>query len=71
VALIVVLVGRAVEIAGAEPVADQQRLISTILTFVQVIVTLATLALVRNQISVAVHQMEQSEEAGKRRSARL
>jgi uncharacterized membrane protein YkgB len=66
VTLIVIVVGRAVQVASAEPAVDRQRLITTILTIVQVIVTLATLVLVRNQVSVAVHQMEQLEETGSR-----
>jgi hypothetical protein len=61
VGLVVLIVGRAIEMASGESSGDQLRSMSVIIAVVQTIVTLATLALVRHQVSVAVHQIEQAE----------
>jgi hypothetical protein len=61
VGLVVVIVGRAIELASGEPSGDRLRMMSVIMSVVQTIVTLATLALIRHQVSVAVHQIEQAE----------
>ena len=61
VGLVIVIVGRAIELASGQPTGEQQRTISAIMSVVQFIVTLATLALIRHQVSVAVHQIEQAE----------
>jgi ABC-type transport system involved in cytochrome bd biosynthesis fused ATPase/permease subunit len=63
VAFVAVLIVRAVMVSSAEPAGDQQRLMSAVVTLVQFIVTLAALALIRNQISIAVRQIEQSAES--------
>ncbi|HEV2739062.1 MAG TPA: hypothetical protein VGU66_10825 [Candidatus Elarobacter sp.] len=61
VGFVVVLIVRAVTFAGTQPPGDQARIMSTIITIAQFLVTLATLAVVRHQVRVAVNQIEQSE----------
>jgi hypothetical protein len=61
---VLLVVGRAVVGVGGESVQDHERLIGAIATFAQVVVALTTLFLVRNQLKVAVHQMEQAELSG-------
>ena len=61
VGFVVVLIVRAVTVAGTQPPGDQARIMSTIMTIAQFLVTLATLAVVRHQVRVAVNQIEQSE----------
>ena len=61
IGFVVVLIVRAVTFAGTQPPGDQARMMSTIMTIAQFLVTLATLAVVRHQVRVAVNQIEQSE----------
>jgi hypothetical protein len=61
VGFVIVLIVRAVTFAGAQPPGDQARIMSTIMTIAQFLVALATLAVVRHQVRVAVNQIEQSE----------
>ncbi len=63
VAVIAVLAVRTIAIAGPETAADQQRLANVIVPVVQLIISLTMLALIRNQVSVAVGQIEQAEQS--------
>lgn len=67
VAVIATLVVKTVVVGGAEPPAEQQRLASMMTPVVQFIVSIATLGLIRNQVSVAVGQIEQAEQSEARR----
>jgi hypothetical protein len=59
--LVIILIARAATFAGAQASGDQERLMNLIMTIVQFLVTVSTLVLVRHQVSVAVHQIEQTE----------
>jgi L-lactate utilization protein LutC len=61
VGLVIILIVRAATFIGTQSAGDQGRILSLIMTIVQFIVTLSTLVLVRSQVSVAVHQIEQAE----------
>ena len=61
IAIVIVLIVRAVTYAGTQSPGDQARMMNTIMTIAQFLVTLATLAVVRHQVRVAVNQIEQSE----------
>jgi hypothetical protein len=61
VGLVIILIARAATFIGTPSADDQGRILSLIVTIVQFIVTLSTLMLVRGQVSVALHQIEQAE----------
>ena len=61
IGFVVVLIVRAVIVVGTQPPGEQARMMNTMMTIAQFLVTLATLAVVRHQVRVAVNQIEQSE----------
>jgi hypothetical protein len=59
--LVIILIARAMTFAAGQAAGDQDRLMNVSMTIVQFLVTVSTLVLVRHQVSVAVHQIEQTE----------
>ncbi|HYZ17892.1 MAG TPA: hypothetical protein VE591_15885 [Candidatus Acidoferrum sp.] len=66
VGLVVVLIASAVMVASTESATGQLRLLGTIVLIAQLIVSLATLALVYRQTSVSVTDIEQVEQMARR-----
>ena len=61
IAVVVLLVARAFVGAPGDSVQDHFRLVAMIATFAQFVVAVTTLVIVRNQVSVAVHQIEHAD----------
>ncbi len=66
VGIVVILVARSLMVAITESPTAQSRLMNAIFPVAQLIVSLATLALVHHQTSLAVRQMEQAEQTDTR-----
>jgi hypothetical protein len=67
IGLVVVMVAKAIFIVNAMPPGHHAGFVNAVVTFAQLIVTLATLVLVGVQMRIAVRQLEQHE--GSRNSA--
>jgi ABC-type transport system involved in cytochrome bd biosynthesis fused ATPase/permease subunit len=61
VGVVVIVIVRGLVVAAGETAAEQQRLMIAVAPVVQFVVSLATFALIRNQVSVAVAQIGQAE----------
>jgi NADH:ubiquinone oxidoreductase subunit 6 (subunit J) len=65
VGIVVVLIGSAAMVAGSESAEDRVRLMIAIIAMAQLIVSLATLALVHRSMSAAVRDGEQAEQTAR------
>jgi len=63
VGVVAIVIGRGMIVAAGETAAEQQRLLNAVAPVAQLIVSLATFALIRNQVSVAVAQVGQAEQS--------
>ena len=61
IGVVAILIVRGIVVAAGESAAEQQRLMNVIAPVAQLIVSLATFALISNQVSVAVAQIGQGE----------
>jgi ABC-type transport system involved in cytochrome bd biosynthesis fused ATPase/permease subunit len=61
IGVVAILIVRGMVVAAGESAAEQQRLMNVVAPVAQLIVSLATFALIRNQVCVAVAQIGQAE----------